>query len=228
MTPGDLLKLFRIEVDDTKQPYLWSDDLVYSYMDYAQKEFARLTYLFSDASTDSIVTVAVSANTPFVDLSPLILRIRHAALLSTMRPIDVTTLSEMQVGYTVSDYGTLSTTTWDRAIGSPKYFVTDIEIYKGRLVPIPQADDTINLIVYRLPLEDLTSASTELEIVDTRYQRDLILLMKSMAYGKHDSDVYNEDLADKYFKLFTARCDEVYWELSRARASEWATRSAWK
>ena len=37
MTSGDLLDLFRDEMADKVTPYLWSDDLVFGYIDDACK-----------------------------------------------------------------------------------------------------------------------------------------------------------------------------------------------
>ena len=51
MTNTELLAIFREEVSDLEVPYLWSDTLVYGYIDEAQKQFCRDTYGMLDART---------------------------------------------------------------------------------------------------------------------------------------------------------------------------------
>ncbi len=227
MTPAELVKLFRREVDDKTAPYLWSEDDVYHYLDVAQQEFARETLYFPDSTTADVCAATVIADEKFVDLSPLIVLIRRAKLLSQTRALKVTSLDKAdQVNG--SDYGFhISGGNWETRAGTPAMLITDIEKDKGRLVPIPDVADTLELMVYRLPLNTVTAASTELEVTDARHQRHLLLGMKAYAYDSHDADVRNEALAAEYRDRFEAKCNEVKWELMRLRDKSWVTTSAW-
>ena len=51
MTPAELLNLFRIEVDDQVEPYLWSDFEFYTYLNEAQNTFASLIGGIADQSS---------------------------------------------------------------------------------------------------------------------------------------------------------------------------------
>jgi len=228
MTPAELVSLFRREVDDRESPYLWTDDMVYHYLDTAQKTFAQETRCFSDATSADTCSVTVIAAEKFVDLSPLIVEIRRAKLLSQSRTMRITSLDKIDEALSTNDYGISGgSASWDALTGTPRLLVTNIEQDKGRLIPIPTVADTLELMVYRLPLNDITSASTELEILDVRFQRYLLMGMKALAYDTHDSDLRNEELAVAYSNKFYGACKEVKWELGRKRDKNWTTRCAW-
>lgn len=227
MTPSELVKLFRSEIDDKTSPYLWSDDEVYHYLDVAQREFARETLIFSDSTTAEVCSVAVVAGEKFVELSPLIVQIRRAKLLSQSRALDLSTIDKIGDGYRYDDYSNNSGSNWESATGTPRAILPDVEKDKGRLVPIPAANDTLELMVYRLPIETVTPASAELEVSDPEHQRALLFEMKSLAYGKHDSDVNNPQLEEAYHLKFQTVCNAIHWQLKRIRDKKWTTRSAW-
>jgi hypothetical protein len=227
VTPNELVKLFRREIDDLTTPYLWSEDDVYHYLDLAQREFAKLTLIFADSTTAEVCSAAVLADEKFVDLSPLIIQIRQAKLLSATRKLHLTSLDKISQGFGTDDYGMFSDSAWETSTGAPRALMLDVEIDKGRLVPIPTEDDTLELMVYRYPLNVVTSSSAELEVTRPEHQRHLLLKMKSLAYGKHDSDVHNDTLEEKYQIAFESACGTVHWELKRMRDKNWTTRSAW-
>jgi len=71
LTPDALLDLFRSNVEDTDEDDpLWTDVEMYSYMDEAQKAFARGTDYFSDSLTPEITAVAITAGEAFSPLDP--------------------------------------------------------------------------------------------------------------------------------------------------------------
>lgn len=203
MTPEEVVELFRLTVDDTDESDpLWSALEVYHYLDEAQKQFARETDYFSDASTASIVAVAVTADDPWVELSPRITKIRAAQLTSTGNKITPMTFAQMEdQPNTVDTYGSpfnfTSTYRWQQSAGTPRFIITDMERNKGRLASIPVIDDTIELQVYRLPLKDIDEDSVKLEVTEVEYQRGLILYMKHLAYSKNDVDTFEQQLADR-------------------------------
>jgi len=203
MTPEELADLFRSDVEDTDtDDPLWTDIEVLSYMDRSQKMFARKTDYFADASTTEIVQVSVTADNPFIALDPRITKIRGGRLVSTGRRLDPKKYNDVERnGYGSStDYGSsfsFSNTNWETAKGSPVTIITDLEKDKGRLVPIPTINDTINLHVYRLPLLDIDIDNCDaFEITETEYQTGLIYYMKFLAYQKNDADVFNIDLSN--------------------------------
>ena len=67
MSPEDLLSLFRSNVEDTDEnDPLWSDVEMYSYMDEAQKQFARETDYFMDASTPDPPAIGPRVRLPYI------------------------------------------------------------------------------------------------------------------------------------------------------------------
>jgi hypothetical protein len=112
--------------------------------------------------------------------------------------------------YMGDDYGSVgSSASWEDSKGTPQYIITDMEKDKGRLVPIPIANDTLQLTVVRLPLDRVTKVSTALEIVNPRHQLVLLDGMKWRAYLKQDADTLNFQLATRFEASFRVRSEEV-------------------
>lgn len=214
MTPSELFENFRIEVDDVAEPFLWTSGEIDRYMDRAQREFARATDAFLDATTPSVTRVAVSTSSALVALSPLVLKVRRAELVSTSQPVAVSTVAEMDLGaITGRDYGLRVPYRWRTATGTPQFALTDFQRQKLLLVPKPVVADTLGLIVYRLPLETLTNESEELEVIDTDHQEGLLLYMQYLAYLKQDTETYNPKrsaAAKVEWKAFTAEVKQTF------------------
>jgi len=76
VTPASLLEIFRSDVQDQEEPYLWDNTEIYRYMDAAQIEFARLSDYFIDSTTFGSIQVAVTGamtgdpNLTFANTSP--------------------------------------------------------------------------------------------------------------------------------------------------------------
>ena len=207
MSPEELLCLFRSNVEDTDaNDPLWTDEEMYSYMDEAQKQFARETDYFMDASNTDVCVVAYTAGTTFVTLSPRITKIRGAILRANGYKLTPKKYADMdKTAYGRDRYARSNAwqkSNWQSSTGTPEFIITDMEHNKGRLAPIPTVDDTIDLIVYRLPLKDLDENSTLFELEEVEYQRGLQFYMKYLAYQKNDSDVYSTALSEEGLRLF--------------------------
>ncbi len=223
MKPEDIVELFRLDVDDTDpDDPLWSALEVYNYLDEAQKEFARKTDYFSDASTAEIVDltvnkidltadpVVVDDTHKFINLDYRVTKIRSAKLVSTGEKITPMQYADMEEtpaqGIHYANYVN-NGRNWEESRGNPRFIVTDLERGKLRVSPMhvsntpnPQPADLVDIIrlqVYRLPLKDITEASSSFEINESEYQRALIPYMKFLAYSKNDVDTFEQDLADR-------------------------------
>lgn len=223
MSPEELVTLFRGQVDDLVEPYLWSDDEVYFYLDQAQRKFARWTHLFQDASTAAVTQVAVTAAEPFVVLDSRILEVRRASL-SDGSKVEVRNQGEMEDVYGELDYGVPMSSKWMTATGKPRYLVMDVEEGKGRLVPIPETDDTLSLFVVRLPLNKVTVDSVVLEVKDDEDQHALLSWMRHLAYLKQDSQTLNPQLSNESVAEFIAYCVDRKSELRNKRRRPGAVR----
>ncbi len=92
MNTTELLAVFRQEVFDLETPYLWSDALVYTYIDEAQKQFCRDTYGIEDSSS---FTLAIAIGTEWYAIDPRILKLRDAVDSATGKPVDLIAVEKM-------------------------------------------------------------------------------------------------------------------------------------
>jgi len=222
---SDIINLIRLELDDPELPgsgdssdSLWSNEELYHYLDEAQREFARETLCLPDFTYFN--SVAVTADDPWVAIDDRIVELRKVYLNSTGLPIEVITLQEFEHGSAdSSDYGSrVLNGDWQTSKGPPRYIITDMEADKGRLYPIPTANDALTLSVYREPLEEVESG-VDLEI-SPRFRRSLVQKACAMAYAKDDAETYNEVAMNKRLILWRDALDSAlsFFRKKRRRA----------
>lgn len=129
MTTTELLAIFRAEVDDLEATYLWSDALVYGYIDDAQKQFCRETYGIEDARS---FRLAIKPTVEWYTIEPRILKVRSAIDPATGYDIPLVAYEKMRV------HGL----SFDGAFGAPVALITGMEKNKLRVTPIPTASPT--------------------------------------------------------------------------------------
>lgn len=206
MTPGDLLTLFRSEVSDVATPFLWSDDEFFTYLDDAEKQFARLTDGLPDTTTVSVTEIAVDTLTDTYAVSPLILKYRSAWNKATGRPIGIKNLEDL------ASEGMY----FDGKPGPVKYIVTGLDDNFIRVWPYPLEPLTLKLSVFRLPLLTVTDASPALEIAP-QHHLNLLMWVKYRAYGKQDSETFDKQKSEDSEALFRAYCGQAKAEQARVR-----------
>lgn len=206
MTPGDLLTLWRHEVADDAAPYLWSDDEFFTYLNDAEKQFARFTDGLPDTTTTAVTEIALDTLTDTYAVSPLILKYRSAWNKATGRPIEIVNLEDM------APRGMY----FDSIPGHVKSIVTGLDDNFIRVWPFPVEALTIKLSVFRLPLLDITDASPALEIAP-QHHLNLLMWVKYRAYSKQDSETFDKQKAEDSEALFQAYCGRVKAEQARAR-----------
>lgn len=208
MAPEDLYGHFRSEVNDLAQPFLWTDDEVYHYMNEAQKMFCRLTDGISDATTSAVVNIPLAAATEWYPLHPSILKIRGATFLSNGRPIDVLNYEDMAP----------KGMRFDGRTGPVRAMIIGMEDFKVRVWPMPDVNsiDSIILLVFRLPLKDITEDSTKFEI-DDDHHRYLLDWMKALAYSKQDAETYDRGKSLEFEGKFRNYCEQAKIEQRRKR-----------
>ena len=205
---SDIFDLLRLELDDKELPgegdsslSLWSNEELYHYIDEAQREFARETLCLSDATTFN--AVAVTNGNAWVDIDERIIELRRVYLGSTGNVVEFMTLNDFERGDGwASDYGNKRLgSNWRSSVGVPGIIITDMESGKGRLYPIPVADDTLELLVYREPLEEIENSGTDLEI-DAKFRRALVNGAAAHAYAKDDVETFNVDALRQHQALW--------------------------
>lgn len=209
MNSTELLETFRDEMNDAVAPYLWSDSLIYRYIDDAQKMFCRKTEGIEDSSTPGITRLDVVAGTDWYALSPKVLKVREAVNVATGRPFDIVNMEK----------ASLEGVHFNGNPGPLKLFVTGLERNKLRAWPMPAQDATVELRVFRLPLESINDdGDQELEI-DEQHHLSLLLWVKHRAYGKEDAETFDRRKSDDYEQRFYVYCAEARKEQERARRS---------
>jgi hypothetical protein len=189
----DLFLIVRRDLDDLEEPYLWSDDQLLEFANDAEEEACRRARLIVDSATDDICVLAVTALTPDVDLDPRVIFIRRAKMLTgirTLRRASYRDLDERLPG-------------WETQEGTVSHFITDLATGSIRLFRIPEASDTLNLTVVRMPLAPMTGLDASPEI-PTRYHRSLRHWIKYRAYSVQDAELKNPQKAMEGMALFTA------------------------
>ena len=221
MNSVELKNAFRVDVDDTVAPFLWSDVDIASYMDDAQKMFCRLTNGLSDSTTPAVCEVAVVAGTAVAPISDRILKIRRASRNSDGRPVTIVNVEDLDSkGIRL-----------DNRAGRVDYIVTGMDEHKVRWVHTPDAADKVLLTVWRMPLLDITATTVVqndpeenspnidpvvLEI-DSQHHRALLLWMEHLAYLKQDADTINRKLSAEREADFRAYCFQATNEQNKAR-----------
>ena len=200
MDATELLKLFRADVNDAVEPYLWSDDECYSYMDRAQKLFCQRT-----GGLGGVFTLAVTTDSDEVRLDPRILKIRGATKKTDGRPIKVLNYEDMP------EQGLY----FDGIVGDVSRLIIGMEINKARVHPFPRAALDIVLTVDRLPLKTL-ARETAIEIPE-EHQPGLMLYMKHLAYSKDDEETRNPNKAASAESQFENFCETARRARERAK-----------
>jgi hypothetical protein len=214
MNSTELLETFREEMNDVATPYLWSDLLVYRYINDAQEMFCRLTEGIEDSSDETICRLAIESGTEWYATSPLILKIREAVDTSTGRPYGIVNMEK------ASTLGVL----FNGNPGPLKLFVTGLEKNKLRAWPKPNEDAEVELRVFRLPKPvvaqtAITDDGDQVLEIDDRHHLSLLMWMKHKAYGKEDAETFDRRKSDEFEARFRAYCSDARIEQERARRS---------
>ena len=212
MTINEIITFARGQLDDTIEPYRWSDDELALYLNNTVNELCRESRVLKDA-TSAITQIPVVADTQsyVIDKSIVsIVRVRLTLGIKNLIGIDESVADDF-------------VTNWETSTGTPRYYIHDSDISQQaiKLIPTPIVDDTLNLVVYRLPLTivSMAVAADELEI-PAEYHGKLFVGMYKQAYDKHDSDTYDPRMRDRYFLEWEAIKDKI----NRQRMNEYTTR----
>ena len=194
MTLLQLLTLVANRLDDTKEPYLWSDEELTSYANQRINELCNTIPIFVDTSTLAITVIPVIAGTRVYATDPRIIYINTVLLASKPWPLQRITSAELNT----------SMAGWRASSNTPSCFLTDFQKDTITLYPNPIVDDTLTLEVTRYPLSDLNYllAETTSPEIPTHFHEFLVPGMTSLAYRKADAETEN---------LPRVKADEIEW-----------------
>lgn len=220
MTPSQLKDLFRSDVRDEAEPPLWSDPEIYAYMDDAQKMFCRLTGGLADSSTPEICNIRVTAGRLFAPYDKRILKLRDLRRESDGRNVTILNFEDLARTGTVSDdygqfHGVGDGAKFSSTVGPVDSVVVGMDANKLRITNVPQADDVLQAIVYRLPLNAITGAADEEFEIDDQHVINLLDWMKYRAHKKQDAETYDRGRSAEFEQVFLAYCDQCKAERER-------------
>jgi hypothetical protein len=187
---------------DEEKPYLWSDDEIWTYMNEAQMRFCRDAEGISDFTTPEVVNIPVTTGEVTAKSHCSILNFRLALLASTGCKLDIINYTDVQ--------------SWATNSGRVSSIIIGMQEGKVRWNATPIADDEVNLIVFRLPLSEITGPDQEIEI-DKKHHVGLVHWMKHLAYLKDDTEVFDKDASEKAKGMFAQYCEKVSSEQRRYR-----------
>lgn len=216
MNSLDLYGLFRSDMVDAAQPYLWSDDEVYRYMNDAYRMFVRLIGGIPDF-TSAVTQVPIVAANPLGALDPSILRIMSATRLSDGRPIRIINVTDLPVPVTDGQYGVPVSVGLDSTPGPVISMVIGMQRNVARWVQVPVVNDTAQLVLYRMPatvITNLTTAQTFTDVADDHHIH-LLDWMRHLAYRKQDAETFDRSKSAENEASFRAYCAEVVAENER-------------
>ena len=201
MTTTELLSLFRSEVFDLETPYLWSDALIYGYIDEAQKQFCRQTHGIEDARTYKL---NIAVPTEWYAVNPKILKLRGVIDQATGLDVPLIPVEKMQ------QFGLR----FDGTTGPLKALITGLQKGYVRTYPIPSVASVAELRTFRLPADIAVGDDFE---IDDQHVRNLLFWVKHKAYSIPDTETYDAKASEKFKTAWDEYCAAALREQSRMR-----------
>lgn len=212
MTVSELLELFRKEVDDEAQPFLWSDVEFFRYLNDAQDTFVRQTGGIADRRS-ALTNISYKAGNQFKKYDDRIYRIKGASDAND-KILSIRNFDNFSVDYSSDDYGERISAGIDNTRTGPiDCLITDVESNEIQLYPIPDSDGSIRLYVYRRPLSEIVDENSELEIPSYQHL-NLLDWVKYRAFMKQDVETFNGTKAAEFRASFTTFVSEAKKEKS--------------
>lgn len=202
MNTTELLAIGRQELFDLETPYLWSDALLYAYIDEAQKQFCRDTYGIEDSRRFKLTILA--DGTVWYAIDPLILKIRDVVDATTGKTVDLVAMEKM------GEKGMK----FDGHQGPLSALITGMDKGFVRAYPIPNQESTVELRVFRLPVD--IAAGDDFEI-DPQHVLNLLYWVKYRAYMVQDAETSDKTKAAGNKAMWDAYCALAKVEQSRQR-----------
>ena len=197
------------EDDAASDQLRWSNEELTRFINEAQNRVCADALAIKDSSTFSI---DVLAGTSEYTLDSRILQVKGIYLGSLGKELIE---QEYEDIYTRQN--------WRTVTGTPTHYMLDIDTGKIRLYPTPEADDTVNLVVYRLPLQQLDWELNDIQSSELRaeYQIPMLNWAAYLAYQKDEANTFDPQRATYFRQLYTAdfTYNNPYSDIRRRRSS---------
>lgn len=193
-----LIGALRLErLDDTVTPPQYTTEVLTRAFNDAVRQVCIRKRLLLDRSTRQCCTVAIAADQASFRLHPRVLAIRSARFTGQRYPLRLTTLKVMDRDHP----------TWpDAPTGTPQAIIVDADTGKGVLWPTPDTAGTLQLAVWRVPLEseEMEDGADEPVIADHMHY-DLLDWAEHLAYLTKDGEKGDAERAEAAASRFGAK-----------------------
>lgn len=199
MNLGDLKGTLRTErLDDTVVPPQYDDELLNRAFNEAVRQVAIRKRLLQDRSTEECCVVDVAADQVEAPIHPRVLAIRSARWSTGRYPLRLTTLRRMD-----RDHPDWTTTPKD---SEPRVLIVDAQEGHVLLWPTPSVAGTLQLAVWRVPLEseEMQHDDDEPVIPDT-WHYDLLDWAEHLAYLSRDGELGDAARSEAAASRFAAK-----------------------
>ena len=207
-----LIARWRSDMEDTVEPYLWSDVEIIEYFDEAQDEFCQEVDILNKE-----ITLTFTTSDPWIAIPSYVTRIRDVETTDG-RTVSLYNHEEFLECMKTDDYGIYSLATdWKQKTGPyPEALITDTDEDRARSYPIPTADGTLTATVYRRPLRPLEETE-KFEVTDRQHQRCILLKARSLGYMKMDTETQDMQKGREFEDLFIEKTAEIKSRIARSR-----------
>jgi hypothetical protein len=213
MNRQQLREQSRFRLNDLKADYLWSDDEINNFINQAINEALIRSRSVLDSTTPECCIINAKAGIASYPMNDAVFEIdrvydstNHCVLIK-------------------ANYHELDTREhdWMTKQGMTRFYIDDMNHYGEdgenhrtlTLYPIPDADRSIQLTVYRTMLDELSDSDSP-ELPSFQHA-DLIHWVQHLAYMKADSDTLNVEKALEFEQQFTIS----FGERQSAQQLEW-------
>ncbi len=203
MKGSEIILQARSLMKDNRQPYLWSEIEMIQYLNNSQKEAAEKARLFLESINTAICQIPIFAADPDPDylLDNRIVEVLSAKPSTQTRFLDRKTKAELDQW----------NPDWrNETPGDPRCFLTDYNEGYLTLHPQSNANATLFMTVYRLPLVQFTAENLDAEPeIHFRHHNRLVDGIMAQAYNKDDSETLDPDKAARHQKAWVNHLDEM-------------------
>lgn len=191
MTADEIIAEARQRSADSVRPYKVADAVYYGWLNEAIAEACERAHLLYD-NTAPFLALDFPAGTGEALIDESIRVIQLAWRASDGKALVIETDEVMRGAFGDG---------WASQRGVPQVLVRDAD--RVRISPVPEADETIRLAVYRVPTEaEQLSQPQQRPPFPHRWHRPLVHWLLYRAYAKPDPDLMDEAASEKQLTLF--------------------------
>lgn len=199
MNLQELIAAFRTDAFDKKSPYFWTDCDVIRWFNEAEQEACIRQKLIREKTNPAICRIDVTAENTVYPLDPRVIDINYASMVY----VGNDNMFPYILAKTTTDELDMIRPQWRALSYRPRAIIcydTSIETDC-----IPDTAYTINLEVYRLPLQDMVNSADTPEI-NAIHHRHLVKWVLFRAAQMQDAEIESSGRAEK----FEAQFDEYF------------------